>query len=101
MVCITPTLQAGALDILQSPISEQADRLHFLAAKWQHTLQTVQPAANTDFSADCGDSVQQSFTLSLAQMPPLVSCRTAFVPDVSQPCLLQGLTFERSTLCSF
>jgi hypothetical protein len=65
--------QAGALDILQSPISEQADRLHFLAAKWQHTLQ---PTDNTNFSADCGDSVQQSFSMSLAHMPPMVSCKS-------------------------
>jgi hypothetical protein len=77
-ICITCTLQAGALDILQSPISEQADRLRFLAAKWQHTLQHT---ANTDFSADCGDSVHQSFSMSLAHMPTMVSCNNDIPSD--------------------
>lgn len=67
-------LQLGALDILQSPISEQADQLSFLAAKWRHMLQKKQPTADiaADFSAGCGDPAPQGFCLDMANLPPLV-----------------------------
>lgn len=64
--------QHGALDILQAPISEQADRLHFLTAKWQHMLQRKQPAAG-DFAAGFGDSAPDCFSLDMAHISPLVS----------------------------
>jgi SHAQKYF class myb-like DNA-binding protein len=58
-------VQLGALDILQSPLSQQADRLHFLTAKWQHTLQQKQPSADfgADFSTGLGDSAPDGFSL--------------------------------------
>ncbi len=84
------SLQLGALDILQSPISQQADRLHFLTAKWQHMLLKQQPSADlgADFSTGLGDSAPDGFSLDIPHLGSSLVSALAFQTFAR----LQGLT---------